>query len=257
MEANYFAYPVGFACLACVELHEEPGLTWFISGGPPGNGVHITQLAPEQIDATIERVQQHFRAKGRRTLVWQVLPATRPANLGDYLLAHGFKLNGEEPFMVADLNERNAQINTPANLRVKRVSDADTLSDWCRASAAGFGAGVEDIQIYHDAYACLGFDLEGAWQHYVGYLDNEAVTSSTLLLADGIAGIYDVSTVPSARRHGLGRAITRAAIQEAQARGYRYATLQASPQGYEVYRKLGFEERFRRVDYVWQADKGG
>ncbi len=252
MEANYSAYPVGFACLARVELHEEPGLTWFISGGPPGNGVHITQLAPEQIDATIERVQQHFKAKGRRELVWQVLSSTRPANLGDYLLAHGFKPNGEEPFMVATLTERNAPVNTPANLRIERVNDTDTLGDWCRASAAGFGADVEAIQIFYDAYACLGFDPDGAWQHYVGYLGDEAVTSSTLLLAEGIAGIYDVSTVPSARRQGLGGAITRAAMAAAQARGYHHATLQASHEGYNLYRKLGFEEKFRRVDYVWR-----
>ena len=257
MEANYRAYFVGFACLPHMEWHADAEVSWFIARGAPGNNVCRTVTTAEQADATIERVLAHFGEQKVRSMEWQVLPSSQPADLGQRLLAHGLKPNGDEPFMLADLKAMSAEVNTPPNFRIELVRDEVMLREWYVASAAGFEASPEAARTYFDAYACLGFDPEGAWQHYIGYLGDEAVTSSTLLLADGIAGIFDVSTVPSARRQGLGGAITHAAMQEAQARGYRYATLQASPEGYEVYRKLGFEERFRRVDYLWQAKKEG
>jgi len=94
--------------------------------------------------------------------------------------------------------------------------------------------------------------LSAVYKHYVGYLGDAAVTSSTLLLAGGISGIYDVSTVPSVRRMGLGVAITLAGLRAAQERGYRYAVLQASEEGHALYEKLGFAELYHEVNYRWQ-----
>ena len=124
------------------------------------------------------------------------------------------------------------------------------LEEWKQVSAEGFGG---DFQIFYDAYARHGFGPDAFSLHYIGYLNDELVTSSTLLLAGGIAGIYDVSTPPSFRRQGFGGAITFAAMQEAQNRGYQYAWIWSSPMGKSLYRKLSFVAAdFGIREYRWQ-----
>jgi GNAT superfamily N-acetyltransferase len=76
--------------------------------------------------------------------------------------------------------------------------------------------------------------------HLLGRLDGRPVATATFLLAAGIVGIYDVSTVPDARRRGIGTAMTVAALQAGRAAGYEVAFLQPSPMGRNLYERLGF-----------------
>jgi ribosomal protein S18 acetylase RimI-like enzyme len=76
-----------------------------------------------------------------------------------------------------------------------------------------------------------------------------AVSSCAMgLLSHGIAGIYWVGTVPSARRRGLAELCTRAVGNHAFAQGARKVVLQASAQGEPVYRAMGYREFTR---YPW------
>jgi predicted acetyltransferase len=75
-----------------------------------------------------------------------------------------------------------------------------------------------------------------------------------MILQDGVAGIYAVATLPEARRQGLGTALTLAPLGDARAMGYRVGTLQASPMGYSVYRRLGFQQVCEFGVYLWAGD---
>jgi hypothetical protein len=69
-------------------------------------------------------------------------------------------------------------------------------------------------------------------------------TVSTILMHKGKSetGIYLVSTVLSDRGKGIGRWITASAIDLYITEGFKEFVLHATPLGYPVYRKLGFEE---------------
>jgi predicted acetyltransferase len=78
------------------------------------------------------------------------------------------------------------------------------------------------------------------------------VGTSALLLHAGLAGIFAVATIPRARGRGIRKALTLAPLLEARRRSYRVGTLQASPMGFPVYRRLGFREVCSPIEmYLW------
>lgn len=62
----------------------------------------------------------------------------------------------------------------------------------------------------------------------------------TLAMGDDVA-IHYVATDPAWQRRGLAGTLLTAILHEAAAAGFRTASLQASPDGLPVYRRLGFE----------------
>jgi ribosomal protein S18 acetylase RimI-like enzyme len=89
-------------------------------------------------------------------------------------------------------------------------------------------------------------------RHYLGYVDGEPVTTSSVFLAEGVAGIQFVATLPKARGRGLGGAMTLASLYDARDLGHRAGVLQSSEMGYKVYLRLGFKQ-VSWVDYYFKA----
>ena len=70
-----------------------------------------------------------------------------------------------------------------------------------------------------------------------------------MLLALGVAGLYNVATLPEARGKGIGAYMSFAPLLEAREDGYRIGILQASDMGRSVYERLGFQDRGRLISY--------
>ncbi len=251
-EANYCAYFQHFGSLPTAEYHEDAQFTWFFGHGAPGNIILQTRLTAEGLDAQIAAMlttlQDHLTQAE-----WLILPSCRPPELAARLLAQGLQRQEPRPVMIAMLDEIALDERLPSPLVIRRVSDIAMMQDWHTASMAGFEVSPAAAQPYYDAYAAQGFAEDAPLQHYVGYLGTVPVTSSTLLLAGGMAGLYDVSTIPSARQQGYGRSITLAGLRAAQQRGYHVAVLQASPAGYHLYQRLGFTTCYEEQAYEWHA----
>ncbi len=249
-EANYLAYFTAFTVLPTAMLWQESDYTAFIINSAPGNTVLRATFSADQADRRIRAVLERLATVARRSW-WQVLPSTQPPDIGQRLSAAGLVYLPEEsrPVMTLDLTRRPDSAPPPAGLAILRVYDAATMADWAQASQAGFAANAANIQPYHDAYSAHGFARESALHHFVGYDHGVPVTSATLLLAGGLAGIYDVSTAPHARGHGLGTAITNACLRAAAERGYALAVLQASAEGEHLYTRLRFRTCYREANY--------
>lgn len=85
-------------------------------------------------------------------------------------------------------------------------------------------------------------------------LHGEPVATSALARAGGVAGIFSVTTIESARRRGIGKAVMMAPLLDARDNGYAVGVLQASEMGYSVYASMGFTEQFRFHDYLYRPN---
>ena len=107
---------------------------------------------------------------------------------------------------------------------------------------------VEDI--WYSFFAETVFD--NPFRTYLALLNGKPVGTSQLFTSGGVAGIYNVSSIPEARGQGVGTAITLSPLLEACERGYHVGVLQASSMGYNVYRKLGFEDFGKLSVFLWE-----
>ena len=85
-------------------------------------------------------------------------------------------------------------------------------------------------------------------------LANKPVATSLLYLDGGVAGIYNVATLPQVRHLGIGSALTLALLLQARSWGYRIGTLQSSQMGLQLYRRLGFREYCTFQAYFWEEE---
>jgi GNAT superfamily N-acetyltransferase len=216
------------------------------------NRVFRTQLTSDNVDEAIEAVLTHFKA-WNVPLVWMTESAMQPPALGTHLEAYGFTYTEGLPGMAADVRALNEDVPTPPGLTIAGVGDREMLKKWLHPYAIGFRLPAFRNRCF-EIEAGLGLRHDLPRRHYVGVLKGEPVASSTLFLGAGVAGIYNVATVPEARRQGIGAAMTLATLREARALDYRIGILHASSMGLNVYRWLRFKEYCRLSAYVWTSE---
>ena len=134
----------------------------------------------------------------------------------------------------------------PAGHEIRRVTDAQGVSDHVAAAAEGFGMPAEWVEGF------LGKAIEDPDSRiYVGYDDGAPVTAGYGKVTGRTIGIYNIATVPAARRRGNGAAMTMRIVDDGVAAGCDVAILQASDMGKPTYERLGFRTV---VEYVGYAD---
>ena len=156
--------------------------------------------------------------------------------------------------MAVDLQALMDSQPDPLGLTIEPVQDIETLKTWCHTWGAGMGIPVDSESDILDLFSCISLDAHLPLHHYLGRVNGEAVATSSVFYASGVAGIYNVATLPDARQRGIGAAITLAPLRAARAAGLRAAILQASDMGAPVYRKLGFKKYCDIGIYLWASD---
>ena len=135
----------------------------------------------------------------------------------------------------------------PHGHEIRAIVDAQGLSDHADVLAAGFGMPRE----WAAAFAVEALLRMPGITFYVGYQDDVAVTAGLGSRTGRTIGVYNIATVESARRRGLGAAMTMRVVDDGAAAGCDVAILQASEMGQPVYERLGFRtvvEYFGHVD---------
>ena len=77
-------------------------------------------------------------------------------------------------------------------------------------------------------------------QAFVARSDGRPVGTSLAIRSAGTAGVYNVGTLPAARRRGVGTALTWAAVAAGRDMGFDCAVLQSSEMAVSMYEAMGF-----------------
>ncbi len=140
------------------------------------------------------------------------------------------------PIMSIELDKEFKQ-ESPPKVTISIIKNGTDLNDWIIPIQTAF-------QLDEKAASRYRYCLENAQDKFVHFIakDNEkVVAAASLYLHDDTAGLYNLSVLPEYRKQGIGTALHYARLNEAIARGYKYATLQATPMATALDETLGFK----------------
>lgn len=252
IDANLIEKSLSFAHFFGGEIH-GPNPVWFITGPtmPSNNGVVSAHFSVSVMDAEIKALVKVFRAQ-KRSLTWWVGPRTVPSNLGQTLQRYGFMHNRDMIGMAMDLQDLQMSEEAPA-MDFEPVQDRKTLRAWYDVVLECFPTTYS--QKYLDALAAISLRPNAEWLHYVGRVQGEILTASSLYLGGGVAGLYNLGTLVKARGRGLGAATTVLTFAAARELGYRIGALQTTyPNALRMYHHLGFEVYCKIGIYRYQPE---
>lgn len=257
IEANWEAYHYCLGSSPNVELSIGRYLTWLMTDLPDYfmNLVVCNQLPSEGVDDLIENALVHFRSMNIRKLSWLSHESVLSTKMHQTMLTHGLMFRDSfATEMAVDLSLLPDDLPTHPDLRIVPVVEAKILRQWIHIASIGFRISEEFEKVWYDFFVDAIFHPQ--FRTYLILLNGKPVGTSQLFLSEGVAGIYNVTCIPEARGHGVGSAITLAPLLEAREMGYRVGILQASKQGYNIYRRLGFQDFGKLSLYLWKSDSG-
>ncbi|MGD0775868.1 MAG: N-acetyltransferase [Candidatus Solibacter sp.] len=232
------------------ELRELPGVsiasagvtfqmfnTAFLSG-PVANETELKQR--------IRLPVAHFNQCGQEWAYWVCedwieQPARKRSRR--WFEHYGLRLSTELPGMIADRILPPVRPLPP--IEVRRVRGAATWDAFCEIGSVCFHV---PITWFREV-----FDNAGVWDRFmsfVGYVDDEPVSTTSIVAGAGVIGVYNVATLPGSQRRGFGEAVMRHALAEvAQERGPGRVILQSTPAGLKLYERMGFRTVARVAVY--------
>jgi len=251
IEANLFAFFHHLANWPRVELHDAADCCWTFSDlpFPLFNSVLRARLDPEDADALIEARIRACETR-RVPMLWWTGPSSEPVDLSERLQRHGFFLEPAHG-MAADLERPATEVWPDRSVTIESVRDRETLETWSRVLCLAFGAPLPFGDAFAELALAIGLGDGSPFRHFLARVNGQAVATCSLFLGAGVAGIYDVATLPDRRKRGLGGRVTRTAMHAARASGYRMAILHSSALGAGMYRMLGFRDVCPIGQHVW------
>lgn len=230
-------YEVTSAALAAVISGdppvEEDGLLLASSRSPISffNGAFLRPSRRSALDRVVRAVE-FFADQGVPFVVRSRLSVA--PDLPDAAASCGLQEGPALPLMVLPVIRDIP--DPPPGLVIQRVRDQASLDRHVDVVSAAFGIGRD---LAEHLFSLELLTLPGTVL-LVGFVDGRAVCTSLVSSSDSMAGIYNVATLDSHRRAGLGAAMTWEAVRIGREAGATSACLQASDMGRPVYTRMGF-----------------
>ena len=215
------------------ETGRTDGICWARTAGDEGEVViTFPHLRMKNAGAAFDAVIAACRTRNLQQVSCWSETTKHPAYLGACLAARGFEWGWKPHWMALDLHTAGSEFSAAGDVQI-RLDEGDAASENTNDLPYYALSEAERLQKLARANPRRTWRF-GAWQN--GILVGHCVLFVTVG-AFGVAGIYNVGVVPSARNQGIGRALTQAACRFAQSLGCCYATLNAAV---SLYDKLGF-----------------
>ena len=213
---------------------------------PMFNRIYHTNLSSENTEQKISEIIKHFDSR-KLPFNWQVDPGDKPDDLASRLEKAGLE-RSEGPGMAVILDDL-VEPKMPENFRWEKVDTLEKLREWSYLMCRAYGMPEFGWDVFVGALMNMG--LADDLPCYTGYYKEDPVATSTILYSDGVAGLFNVANLPEVRGKGIGSMISYVPFIDAIERGYKIGILHSSKMGYNVYKRLGFEEICKHGTYQW------
>jgi predicted GNAT family acetyltransferase len=203
---------------------------------------HIEELIDDACAWFAQRnVAPHFR----------VSPLTRPPNLAPLLEQRGFVCTETETQMVLEGDDTEPPPSPSVSIEQAQVQD---IGEIVALQFCAFGESGEPsptaIKMARSSLA------SGMNAYYLARLNGEPVGAATLVTWAGVKGIYGVATVEKARGKGVGTALVRQMIRDAQASGMPICLqAQTADVTQRWYERMGFRVVYNRTGWTLNRAK--
>jgi GNAT superfamily N-acetyltransferase len=207
----------------------------------------------ESVRQLVEQALAHYEAMPEIVRVeWKTRGHDRAPGLHDALLAHGFVPGEAESVMIGEARLLAVDVDFPAGVVVRQVTDEDDARRMMAMQAEVFGDDpqrAEEIaqQVLHRLRTRDDMEL------WVAEADGEVVSAGRLEPVEGteFAGIWGGATRPQWRGRGIYRALTAARARSAIAHGKRYINSDSTEFSRPIHERSGLVKVTTTTPYEW------
>jgi len=195
----------------------------------------------------IDLAKDFFRRRGRSSFTWHITPSSQPENLTDLITSQGGEFLESMPYLAVRLEDVPRDIPIPKNFDWKPVRTDEMLAAWTSIYCGARGYAESADQLFR-VFIDLDLTESSQLQLILGYLGDPPVATYSVFMDEEMAGFYSLSTLPKARGHGIGTAISVAAADLAATYGCQTAMLLSEIPSRNICKRLGFVDGFGNME---------
>jgi hypothetical protein len=226
-----------------------PNLVRFLRPAPGMSFVLYSRLDETNADPVIQEQIAYFSAQSL-PFEWKVYGHDTPASLDKRLTAHGLTFEEPEAVMVLDVQKAPASLLAPVKADVHLLTSRAQLTNVIRILEGVWGGDFSWVNERLGSH----MQMPGYLSIYIAYHQGQSACAGWTYFHENnpFASLWGGSTLPESRHQGLYTALLAARLQEAQRRGVRYLTVDASPMSQPILAKHGFQVLTTAQGFEWK-----
>lgn len=222
---------------------------------PLSNGVFDFSLDENKLKNQLEESIKMFEELKQPFAWWWLKNTAIPEKVSEELTNNGFFSAGDYAGIICDLADIRFSKNPSDQIRVRQVSSQEDYDIFSNIIA-------ETLQlpemIANEFKLSMNPTVENShrFSHFLGYYQNEPVSSLTVYKENDTVGLYAGTTLPKARNRGVATAAIEYALRIAIEQGYQQviAQLMAKNMAAGICQRLGFKTVCHFTPYIYGAN---
>jgi len=207
----------------------------------------------DEAENLLEVVTRHFVSKGSPDVRFRTTALTRPRSFSVFLRNHGFARSKEDEESAMVFKGKDLEDKLNPKVKVKEISESE-VDVYSRLLLATFEMPFEWKKGV-DAFI-REFMRKGA-KCYLAYVGKKPVGISGLLSFMKTGGVFNVGTLKTYRRQGIGTTLVAQTVMDSIKEGNTLHILYTEKEGNpeRLYRKIGFKTDHTVVWFVKHLGK--